>query len=382
MQNGVSSIFKKGRFYYFKAFENGKRKTFSTHCNDEFEALKYIAKWHREQVNCNPSVAMDLALVLSLWTDPECNPKKLYCQNVGEPYSDRHAKHIAAQITWVIDVVKDMPIYNQNVNDLTRAQCKGLFDRIIELHGRTNHSLAMIKAFKSIISWMYKNGEIEMNPSQQLKNVKPENRTFRLAITRNDMIKILSMDGVWKSEEIFDFFRLLAYTGLRMGECAALDQSKQIRIDSNGRKILSVDRAFKDESWKTIGKPKFEISRVIPLSKGASDILERRPKQGLCFPNLSKQKLKMAVSHARSLFMNEEWEFPQAVECFSAHICRHTLNTNLLDFDCSRTLVSEYLSWTHQEDVQTGYTHFIAKHLYKIADAIDEIYEYPPKTQS
>lgn len=366
----ASKPFKKGNYYYFKGSVDGVRKTIPTRCTEEADAYVFINNWLE---GLDKKELTSLGSILALWTHPDLNPKKLYFQASGRCYSDRYAKHTAFYLGELIKVAKKLPsIYNQDIHKLTRAQCKQLFDKVVLVYGVTYKSRAIVKAFKTVTSWMYETGEIETNPADRLLNVKPKSKP-RDAIAAEDLSILLDKPEIWPTSELFDFFSFVALTGLRLGEAACLDQSLQITED-RGMVVLKVHRAYKDEAWKTIGTPKWDKLRDIPLCKRAQEILKRRPKTGLAFPSLSKQKIEQAFHTARELALDEDWEYPEAIRIMSPHILRHSLNTNLLDAGCGKIMVGEYLSWTHQEDVQSGYTHFRAKHLQKIADKIDEIY--------
>lgn len=365
--------YKKGNLYYFKGYVGGKRSTISTGRSDEIEALAFIERWLNENADETPT--RTVAGVLALWADADTNPKKIYCQTVGKPYTDRHASQVATHIKDLILVIQKMPLYKEDVTSLTRKQCKEIFDKVVLRYGITYKSRAIIKDFKTVLSFMYSTGEIDISPADHLLNVKPRYVKTRDAISPSDMAAILKRPDIWSTDELRLFFELITYTGLRLSEAACLDVSLQVH-EERGHLILTVNRAYKDDKWSVVDLPKFDRVRTIPLCDHACAVITQLPQTGRAFPTLSKQKIQKGFERAREVLMQEDdWEYAEAIKILSPHICRHSLNTNLLDAGGGRLLVSEYLSWTHQEDIQSRYTHIHIQHLYRIADMIDALYE-------
>lgn len=369
--------YKKGSYWYFKDYVHGERKTVSTGCNTREDALAFITEWTSEKKEEVGNLTMESAL--SAFTIAERNPKMIYCQTVGKCYSLRHSKHRAAHARDILSILNHYPsIQKEPIRKLTRSQCLTIFRRIVDVYGLTSRSESLVKAFKSFISWYYESGMMETNPSAGILNVKPSNKKKRESLDISDLKRILKMPEIWRTDEYYNFFRFIAYTGMRLSEAAAFDQSLQITRTEKGI-FLTIDRAFKDDGWNIVGKPKWDLVRTIPLCDEAISILDLLPGKGLCFPGMSKEKVSKAFVRAREILAcNTGWHRITAIEKITAHVLRHSLNTNLILAGCPKILVSEYLSWTHQHidesPVQNEYTHIYAENLIPVKEKIDDIF--------
>ena len=78
-----------------------------------------------------------------------------------------------------------------------------------------------------------------------------------------------------------------------------------------------------------------------------------------------------------------KWQKQTTIHSFTrgktAHILRHSLNTNLLANDVSPVMTAYYLAWQHQAliDMQQRYTHLQAMKLKSVADNIDIMFPIP-----
>ena len=192
-----------------------------------------------------------------------------------------------------------------------------------------------------------------------------------------------------RDKEDYVMFCLLAYTGMRRAEAAALT-SGQIRDGIyRGRAFhyIEIDRAFKDESWKVVGKPKWDLCRSIPINEWLYNkikpLIKDDAKERL-FPTYTQSRFRQMFDRLteNADIDSVEWEDKEAFLMLSPHKLRHALNTNLLadqmesEGQVTETMVAEYLSWEHQDQskMQRRYTHLVASRLLPVSDMIGEIY--------
>lgn len=144
---------------------------------------------------------------------------------------------------------------------------------------------------------------------------------------------------------------------------------------------LTVDRAYKDDSCKIVGSPKWGKVRVICLPMIAKEALQRIFSDRMAI-GISTRTLRLWMTaigeHAANL---DGVKMPEAWKAITPHTMRHSLNSLLLVAGMSPVLVAEYMSWEHQlmmqdqsASVQKRYTHLYAKNLKPVADKIDEIF--------
>lgn len=190
----------------------------------------------------------------------------------------------------------------------------------------------------------------------------------------------MSDEVLWTLLTLADkaFFAVLATTGMRRAEAAALCTA-QIR-DIKGIKQICINRAKKDTDWNSIGLPKMNIVRTIPIAdvtyKAIEPFLNFKDPHALIFPNITPQMLATCFKRIRALAPIELDLFePDAIEFLSPHILRHSLNTALILENANNILIQEYLSWHHQDlGTQQGYTHIYARNLLPIANLIEKMF--------
>lgn len=371
--------YKQGKFYYFKATVEGKRRTFPTYKESIEDAARYI-KQFMEEVRADyipTSKAPSLESYLLLYTDIETNPKYKQSKITGSHYGHDHAKHVALGAKRVLDLLP-RELLKRKVANLTRQDCIQVRSLIHSTYGNSSSADNTFGVFKSIINYAAEEGLTKgASPALRLADIKYK-KTSRIAIPIDDIAEILEHDELFYSDWEKTYFLCLATTGMRRSEAAAL-HSEQFKM-SKGRPLLKIDRARKDSTWDEVGEPKWGIVRTIPVPGILWEHLEPIVAQGgEIFPTITRSKIDNLFKTLRCYAPQiQDMEAPELLEELTPHILRHSLNTALLIEGVNTIMIQEFLSWKHQDKVQEGYTHLYARNLIPVADAIDRLFGYKP----
>lgn len=168
-------------------------------------------------------------------------------------------------------------------------------------------------------------------------------------------------------------FYLSAAVGFRSGEIRALTW-EQIDLTVG---TIDITRAWKDP--QTIGPPKWDKERKVPVGKNVLSILkevyESSEGTGLLF-------------QTKRGHLGETWwrkRFDDALEAskvktegrnLTPHSFRHTLNSLLLNSGIDTFLVQQYLGWTSRDGMpstQRIYTHLPVERLKTVSRKIEKL---------
>ena len=309
-----------------------------------------------------------LSQIMVLYENPETNPRKKQARMDGTTYGDAYAKSFAMRVKRLRKFMQvNCPRFLElRVSRLKRTDLKTIKEILVDKLGQKRSSQQYFQAIKIMISQCVEDGIIEVSVGAGLKDIHYEEKR-RYAIAPEIIRSIINARDSFPSDEEWAFFTVLATTGMRASEVLAL-ASFQI---ANG--VLTVNRALKSHNKDDIGLPKWNITRVIPLSSLTQEALEA----------ITPDEYGRYFHHNRCWAVSAFNRIQGMISILSpdtkkitAHILRHSLNSNLLALGLSPVLVAEYLSWSHQNmlDIQERYTHILAKHMLPIADAIDSLY--------
>ena len=393
-----------GLWYFKYKDDRGRWKTYATHTRSEEEAREI-----EEVFKGNNSIVVPETVsgLLEMFTVPERNPDYLDARITGRNYGERHAKEVARNMKDLSALVSARGgIGRIQLQKLTRVQCKMVMAKIHEKWGNTDKARKMFSEFKSCLTYAADQGWIDSSPAQGMDEIRVEKKLEVIPMTPNDIKEILTRPELFRFSKPFSnkreeemmkgrdredyvMFCLLAYTGMRRAEAAALT-SGQIRNGIyRGRAFhyIEIDRAFKDESWKVVGKPKWDLCRSIPINEWLYDKMKPLIKDDAekrLFPTYTQSRFRQMfdrlTENADIDFV--EWEDKEAFSMLSPHKLSHALNTNLLadqmesEGQVTETMVAEYLSWEHQDQskMQRRYTHLVASRLLPVSDMIGRIY--------
>lgn len=366
----------RGGYWYFHAYDaDGTRRSISTRTRDKEEAKKVLKEFRIFRI-----VPIDnkktLRSCLMEFSDKDTNPRYQEAQITGRLYGRLHAINTATLARRLVDIIPNI-FLSKHIKDLSRVDCISIRRIIWQQYGSTSVAYNTWKKFKTIISYCAKAGYITQSPAVGLEDISYEKRK-KIALPAEDIKAIMDEKSLFLSEEYRTFFIVLATTGMRRGEAAALCTS-QIR-EIRGIRQICINRARKDEKWSTIGLPKMNIVRTIPIADvtyaALAPYLDPEKPDDLLFPNITKQGIGRSFDIIRATAPTMlELIAPEAVQEISPHILRHSLNTELVLTNLNNLLIQEYLSWHHQDlGTQEGYTHIYARNMKPVADMIDMLY--------
>ena len=394
-----------GLWYFKYKDDRGRWRTYATHTRSEEEAREIEEVFKGNERITVPETVTGL---LEMFTAPERNPDYLDARITGRNYGERHAKEVARNMKDLSELVSVRGgIGRIQLQKLTRVQCKMAMTKIHEKWGNTDKARKMFSEFKACLTYAADQGWIDSSPAQGMDEIRVEKKQEVIPMTPNDIREILTRPELFRfsrpftnkreeemmkgrDKEDYVMFCLLAYTGMRRAEAAALT-SGQIRDGIyRGRAFhyIEIDRAFKDESWKVVGKPKWDLCRSIAITERLygiiSPFLKGKAPGDLVFASYAKTRFRQMFSRLKenAVIDGVEWEDQEAFDMLSPHKLRHALNTNLLaaqmEGAITETLVAEYLSWEHQDQskMQRRYTNLVASRLIPVADMIEKIYGF------
>ena len=395
-----------GLWYFKYRDESGAWKTYATHTRDEDTALELERIF--KQVPTVVKAPKTVAELLKIYMDPERNPDYVDAKVTGRHYGKRHAMETARNMRDLHTLLmRRGGIGRIPLKKLTRFQCKTVMIEVHSKWGNTDKARKTFSGFKASLTYAADQGWIDVSPAQGMDDIKAEKQKEVIPMTPNDIKEIVSRPELFRfskeacnlkterlregrAEEDYAMFCLLAMTGMRRAEAAALTVGQVNDGIYKGRAFhyIDINRAYKDDEWKEIGKPKWDLCRSIAITERLysiiSPFLKGKAPGDLVFASYAKTRFRQMFSRLKenAVIDGVEWEDQEAFDMLSPHKLRHALNTNLLaaqmEGAITETLVAEYLSWEHQDQskMQRRYTNLVASRLIPVADMIENIYGY------
>ena len=311
--------------------------------------------------------------LLTLFSSVSTNPKYIEAKSDGTNYGYSHADHVAKASTEIIKILEKDARYllSKKISQITIVDVKCIKDCIVKRMGRRRKSEAAFSNVKTMFSYANSSGWINMNPAAPVGNIKYE-KVERVAVD----ILIIRKAFLLKANRILDeeelaFFLVVATTGMRRGEAMALS-TVQIK---NG--ILNIRRNVKkgEEGNTSIGLPKWDNTREIPLPQVTKDVLARlKPRNGRYFP-YSYSWADEAIKHVTASICAAFTEDADEAMEITCHVLRHSLNTALKLIGCPEIMLDQWFGWSEgRKTMQSRYTHIYAKNLKPIANTIDFLF--------
>jgi integrase len=273
----MSSLYKRGIYYWYKTYHNGRevRRSLKT---KEYSHAKLLCKKLDQDLFLNragisqakPSPAVDQYIDA---LRPRCNPKyvhetnrklRMLCHNVGK-------------------------LESINASDITEflKGAKSKYD--------FNNTLA---AFKAFFRWAVRSSLLVHNPTENIKKINIQERT-RKALSPDEVKRV-----IWSAEKetLFPAVLLAIYTGMRKSEVLGLDWKD---VDFSEMKV-------------TLHLTKSKRIRVIPMSDELVRAIKpfKQKSGSICDLHNHRRIIKRIFKRAKAI---GGW-----------HILRHTFATTLL----------------------------------------------------
>ena len=373
MNTNLLAPYLSGKIFLFRYTDSsGKRHRQSTGMTRKSDAQRYIREF-MDTLRSGIDSAVTVREVLALYKDPQTNPKWKQAQVTLEHYSDRYALHVARNAKDLETLLEGSmkKFLNKPLYSVNRLEIKNVANTIVKKYGACNKSAKLYKLMKFVFSQAADDGLLQFNIAQGLPDIKYK-ATSRPSLPAADIKLVLNSPQVFPNERARRLFTIFATVGLRRSEALALNPEQL-----NGN-VLVIDRAYKDDSLKILGEPKWGKNRALYLSEFATKTLDEAFEEGKGEApiRVSSRMLSIWFKQIQTHALQLSLQRPEAWENLTPHVLRHSLNTNLRLSGLPDILVSEYMSWEHQglNAVQEGYTHIYAENLKPVAECIDRMY--------
>jgi integrase len=361
-----------GKTYYFHAYVKGKRKHLSTGKKVKREAYQYIREFFEKNISheFSEETFKEYSDIFYHW---DTCPRVARRLNEGKPMGELHVAQCRRNLDKYVMTDPIFPLLT--MRKIKRRDLLDLRERLKPILGdKVNTLNKTMNAVKTVFSEAYFREDIQTDPGSKIGALK-EDRVARDILSENEL-RVLFQDppGYWDDQLGFDFFFTLANTGMRGAELRALKWDMWDREN----KIIKVHRAWKGNKAETLGLPKWDKVRDIPVSDTVAETLESQNKENeflfcgnahhLSYTWLFK---RMKGSIARSgLDLGDRK--------ITSHCLRHSVNTLLLSKGVNPISIQAYLGWSKDSAltrVQEGYTHFTPDHIREIPAILEDIWK-------
>lgn len=370
----MATPYLRGKNYYFKYTDtNGKRRQKCTETSDLETAKAYIKAFDATKEE-KKFVMPTFLEELRKYQDINTNPKYQRVQLEGGDYSRPWAIRVASYTKQLEGIIRatSPSVLLKKLNEVSRLEIRDISKAIASARGRSRTSQLLQQSLKVVFSRAYEDGILSQSPAMGIKCITHK-RSSRESIPCDFIQEMISHKELFFDYQMWAYFVIIATTGMRKNELISLSTSKinngTCLIDSNiqgtGREINAL--------------PKWGIIRSIPLPEITQEVISSLP--------TTKDK----IGNDRFFYKDTAW-VQKVFDCLrlslrsfipeydfsklTAHVLRHSCNTNLLLTGLNELLVSEYLAWEHQKlsDIQKNYTHLVAENLRPVANEIDKMY--------
>ena len=364
---------KGGKTYYFYAYEAGKRRHLSTGKKLKREAYAYIREYYDKKIKHEYSTQTfrEYSSIYYVW---DTCPKIARALNEGKPMGTSHASQCRRNLDNY--VLQDTIFPELSMMVIKRRDILDLRERLkLPLGNKINTLNKTIGAVKAIMAEAYFREDIQSDPGSRIGPLKEE-RTRRDVLTPWELKTLfLERPGFWDDQTGFDFFFVLANTGMRSAELRALQWDKWDKEE----KVIQIHRSWKGNKAEYLGLPKWDKIRDIPVSDTVAAILNSRPQNGpFLFSHADGSHLGYTWVNKRATASLKRSALPFGERKITSHCFRHTANTYLLAQGVNPVFVQAYLGWAKDSAltrVQEGYTHFLPVHIKDCPETMAAIWE-------
>jgi len=350
-------LWKRGRYFYFKL--RGQKTWKTTGQTTENTAVDFILtqiRSHAIKLDVRPDTTVREYLK-PYYTD-SC-PHVIRLRSEGKNIT---AAYMRACQSLIKNKIDPDPISNKKIHDLKRGDILDFRARLLTKNGPriVNRTIQILKtAFKE----GYFREELYRDPTAGIGDIRYEPKKSGV-FTRKELRKLFPEEdlGPWGDLQEYVVFLLAATWGMRRGEILAL---KWKHIDFDKGKI-NIESAWKD--WATLGKPKWEKTRIVPLTPNLTQALKRLRAESMhvlpesfVFCNSNGEQVKLYWVGNRFHAAMKRAGIDTKTRNLKPHSFRHSCATLLRDAGYSDAKIRALLGWS-SEQIQDVYTHFDVEH--------------------
>ncbi|MCF7914717.1 MAG: site-specific integrase [Spirochaetaceae bacterium] len=360
---------KKATYWYFYYWEGNKRIVKSTG-----KTVKWQAEKKAEDI-LNTRIDLPKNLTLKEYASPffiwdKC-PHLRRLRDEKKSVTKYHAKNERNRIE--NHLLKDL-IAQKTLTEIKR---KDLLDYRSRLLTKLSEATAnkVMKAVKTIFKEALLREDIERDPTVGIGMVSYESIVTGI-FTMEEIVDLFPPDSLVPWKDIYDYtcFLLAATTGMRRSEILAL-KWKNISFDKS---FINIVEAWKDRD--EIGKPKWNKTRIVPISNRTKDSLLKLKEQShtkedddlvFCYANGQRfggtwwqKRFRNAMNRAKIDYETRH---------LKPHSFRHTLNTLLRNAGQDPAKIRAALGWSG-EAIQENYTHWQIEHLQDQATIVENLF--------
>lgn len=376
MLKRIPEPFKRGKYYHFATYKNGRRTIKSTGCTKKNDARTYIAEFFDKAVQNRffDTTFREYSDKYFLWDEcPHTQRLLAERRTIGK----RHVDQMRSSLT---RYVWNDPISSMMLRDLTRGAVIDFRTRIFNStktpkrkNGLPNAANKALRALKIVLSEAAYREDISVNAAALVAPVRydPKPQTILSAV---QLRQILDLD-LQPIDRVF--FGLLAGTGMRSGELRALNWEK---IQDDYRTIEISATMKNTVAHAESGPCKWGSNRTITAPDFLRTILRdwhresklRGPGDPVIY---GKDNLRVGQTWTKK-HLNQILDLwgksPEPRP--TPHMIRHAVNTALLIAGVSPLPIAHCLGWTPPvaSRVQLGYTHLAMLDTTQVSSALQE----------
>ena len=379
-QFGHCTLYKRGNRWHYYSYEGHKRVRKSTGKAKKSDALDVISQL-MEAKGKSDKTFREYAEPFFIW---ETCPRVKRRLDEGKSIGQTHVKKSRA---WLENYGFKDPIFpHLQISAIRRADILDLRNRLRKKAG-INTVNKVVSTVKTVLSEAHFREDIAGDPGAKIGIIKHEKKERGILTGAELAFLFKDIPGVWGDLQAYCVFNIAAKTGMRCGEILALHWGA---VDFENETI-DIRQAWKDA--KTLGLPKSNKKRKIPVSSGVLDPLLNLQEESIriadtdlvfCYDDGSRLGVtwwKKAFTRAMDTAEKTEKACTDWKERnVTPHSLRHSLNSHLLAAGADPIKIRAYMGWSDNvfqpvlTPVQVGYTRWPPEHLRDLMPIIDKIF--------
>ena len=295
----------------------------------------------------------------------ENKPKRMHLSELIELYKKELYKTVrystykrnCCSLNTMLSIVDD--IY---IDVMTAGYIRG---KLVD-SGKENGTLnELIKRFKSMLMWAYRNDYIGREVADKLTKFPDRTKKSKVRdkyLEKNELQALINALDLERWKLLTEF---LALTGLRFGECAALNN------EDVGQEYISVTKSY-SENYDLIGDPKTESSiREVYIQPELADVIRkiricmmkqrlmcRYEDHGYFFTSIDGDRIGYAAYNKQLKIAAKK----AGLKPLTPHVLRHTMTSLFAEAGVPLEVISRRLGHDSSELTKEIYLHITKTH--------------------